>query len=79
MTSQFCSCWLSGRQIEEISRIGWVIEMAVEPPLVEGIVDEGCHRSIVVWEGFKRDVESPHSRCEYRCLRKAEGERSPTQ
>lgn len=65
MTSQFCSCWFSGRQIEEIPRIGGVTEVAVEPPLVEGIVDKGCHRSIIVGEGLERGVESPHGRCKY--------------
>ena len=75
IASQFCSCWLTGRQIEEISRMGRVIEVTVEPPLVEGIVGEGRHRSIVVWEGLKRDVESPHRRCPYCYSRDTEGER----
>jgi hypothetical protein len=67
VASQFCGCWFPGGQIEEISGIGRVVEMAVEPPLVEGVIDEGRHRSIVVWKGFERDVESPHSGCNYRC------------
>ena len=75
IASQFCSCWLTGRQIEEISRMGRVIEVTVEPPLVEGIIGEGRHRSIVVWEGLKRDVESPHRRCPYCYSRDTEGER----
>ena len=37
----------------------------MEPPLVEGIIDKGCYRSIVVRECFGRDVESPHRSCEY--------------
>ena len=75
IASQFCSCWLTGRQIEEISRMGRVIEVTVEPPLVEGIVGEGRHRLIVVWEGLKRDIESPHRRCPYCYSRDTEGER----
>ena len=47
----------------------------MEPPLVEGIIGEGRHRSIVVWEGLKRDVESPHRRCPYCYSRDTEGER----
>lgn len=46
----------------------------MEPPLVEGVVDKGCCRSIVVWEGFGRDIESPHRRCEYRYPYDEEGE-----
>lgn len=39
--------------------------MAVEPPLLEGIVSQRCYRSVVVREGFEGDVESPHRRGEY--------------
>ena len=47
MASQFCSCWLSGGQFEEISGIGRVTEMTVEPPLIEGVMGERRYRSIV--------------------------------
>lgn len=53
VTSQFCSRWFAGRQMEKISGIGRIAKVAVEPPLVKGIVGEGCHRPIVVWEGFE--------------------------
>ena len=54
--------------------MGRVIKVAVEPPLVEGIVGEGRHRSVIVWEGFGGDVESPHRRCHNRCIYSMEGE-----
>jgi hypothetical protein len=66
MASQFCSRWFSGRQVEEISGMGRVSEVAVEPPLFEGIVHKWRYRTIVVRESLKRDVESPHCGCEYR-------------
>lgn len=51
----------------------------MKPPLIKGIVDEGRYRSIIVWEGFGRDVETPHSRREYRCSYDAESKRYPAQ
>jgi len=62
MTGQFCSCWSPGRQIKESPGVRRVTEVTVKPPLVEGIVDEGRHGSIIVWKGFHSDIESPHSR-----------------
>ena len=40
--------------------------MAVEPPLFEGVIGEGCYWSVVVWEGLEGDVEAPHGGGEYR-------------
>ena len=48
----------------------------MEPPLIEGVVDKRRHRSVIVWEGLERDVESPHSRREYRYKYDARGEGS---
>jgi hypothetical protein len=78
MASQFCSRWFSGRQVEEISGMGRVGEVAVEPPLFEGIVHKWRYRTIVVRESLKRDVESPHCGCEYRYPDDAQSERPPT-
>jgi len=52
VTSQFRGCRFPSGQIEEIPGIGWVVEVAVEPPLVKGIVDEGRHGSIIVCKCF---------------------------
>lgn len=76
MTSQFRGRWFSGRQIEEISRIRLILEMAVEPPLVEGKVGERCYGSIIVWECFGGDIESPHGRGDYGYGHDEQGERS---
>lgn len=43
--------------------------MAVEPPLVKGVINKGSDRSIVIGEGLLRDVESIHARMEDRCNR----------
>jgi hypothetical protein len=39
----------------------------VEPPLLKGVIGEGCYRSVIVWEGVEGDVVSPHGGGEYRC------------
>ena len=78
ITSQFCSCWLSSGQVDEISGMRRVIDVTVELSLVEGIVGEGFHRSIVVWEGLKRDVESLHRWCPYCYSYGTKGERHPS-
>ena len=62
----------------QTSGMRWVIEVTVELSLVEGIVGEGYHRSIVVWEGLKRDVGSLHRWCPYCYPRGTEGERPPS-
>ena len=41
--------------------------MAVEPPLVESVIDEGSDRSVVVRVRLGGDVESVHARVEDRC------------
>ena len=69
MASEFCGHRFPNGQIEEISGMRRVIEVAVEPPLLKGIVGQRCHGSIIVWECFEGDIESPHSRGEYRCER----------
>ena len=61
MAGQFSSCWSPGRQLKENPGIRRVSEVAMEPPLVEGIVGQGRHGSIIVWEGFHSDIKSPHS------------------
>ena len=58
---------LAGGELEEIAGVGWMAEMAVEPPLVKGHVDERSDRSVVVRERLGGDIESIHARMENRC------------
>ena len=73
VTSQFRGCRFPGGQREDIPGIGRAVEVTVEPPLVKGVVDEGRHGSIIVWECFERNVEPPHSGCEHRYENDTEG------
>jgi hypothetical protein len=66
IASQFRGCRFSSRQIEEISGVGRIIQVAVEPPLFEGIVGQRCDGSIIVRERCGSDVVSPHGRGEQR-------------
>ena len=60
VAGQFRLCWFPGGQVEEHSGVRRVIEVAMEPPLVEGIVGEGCHRPVIVRKRLHGDVKSPH-------------------
>ena len=66
IASQFRGRRFSSGQFEDISGVGRVIEVAVEPPLFEGVIGEGRYWSVVVWEGLEGDVEAPHGGGEYR-------------
>ena len=55
---------LSRGKLEDISGIGRVVEVSVEPPLVEVHVHEGCDGAVVVWERLLGDVETVHTRME---------------
>ena len=54
-------------ELEEVAWVRWMTEMAVEPPLVKGHVDERSDRSVVVRECLPGNVESVHARMENRC------------
>ena len=57
----------TSRELKEVARIGWMTEVAVEPPLVECIVDQRSDGPVVVREGVFGDVESVHARMPNRC------------
>ena len=58
---------LTGGELEEIARVGRMVEMAVEPPLVKGVVDERSNRPVIVRERLAGDVEPVHARMEDGC------------
>ena len=49
-------------ELEEIARVGWMVEMAVEPPLVKSVIGQRSHGPIVVRIGLGGDVETIHAR-----------------
>lgn len=59
--------WFASGELEEITSVGWVAEMAVEPPLVKSVIDERRDRPVVVREGLAGHVEAVHARMEDRC------------
>ena len=54
-------------EFEEIARVGWMVEVAVEPPLVKGVIDEGSHRSVIVRVRLIGHIKPVHARVEERC------------
>lgn len=52
----------ASRELEEITGVGWIAKVTVEPPFFEGEVDERSDRSIVVRESLCGDVEAVHAR-----------------
>ena len=48
-------------QLEDIPRVGRVVEVSVEPPLAEVHVHERCDGAIVVRERLLGDVEAVHT------------------
>ena len=51
---------LAGGELEDVALVRRVVEVPVEPPLVEGVFLEGGHGPVVVRERLHRHVESPH-------------------
>ena len=49
-------------ELEEIAWVGWMVEVAVEPPLVKGVIGQRSHGPIVVRIGLSGDVETIHAR-----------------
>lgn len=64
VTGDLGSSRLSSREFKEIARVGLMVEMTVEPPLVEGEIGERSDGTIVVRESFSGDVEAVHARVE---------------
>lgn len=54
-------CFAS-RQLEPVLGMGRIIEVTMEPPLIESIICKRCNRSIVVRECLLCDIKSPHAR-----------------
>jgi len=52
----------TGGELEEIARVGWMVEMAVEPPLVKSVIGQRSHGPIVVRVGLAGDIETVHAR-----------------
>ena len=63
---------LTGREFEEIAGVGWIAEMAVEPPLVKSVIGEGSDGPVVVRESLSGDVESVHARVHDSCEKAGE-------
>ena len=63
---------LSCREVEDVSRVGRVVEMPVEPPLIKGHVHERLDGAIVVRKRVVRDVEAIHARMPDRCGRNSQ-------
>ena len=55
---------LANRKLEDVSSVGGVVEVSVEPPLIEVHVHKGSDGTVVVWERLLRDVETVHTRVE---------------
>lgn len=53
---------LSGGEIEDIARVWWIVEMAMEPPLVERVVRNWGDGPVVVWKSVIGDIETVHAR-----------------
>ena len=62
------SCRLTSGKIEKVSRVGWMVEMTVKPPLGEGVVDERSDGSVVVRVSLLGHVEPVHARMEERSM-----------
>ena len=54
----------TSRELKEIAIVGWIVEMTVEPPLVEGVVGERSDGPVVVRERLGGDVKAVHARVE---------------
>ena len=52
----------TSRELEEITRVGWMVEMAVEPPLVKSVIGQRSHGPVIVGVGLGGDVETIHAR-----------------
>lgn len=59
--SKFRSSSLASRKLKYITRIRRVIEVTVEPPFVECVVDQRSNRSIVIRKSLFGDVKPPHA------------------
>ena len=64
---KLCGSGFTSGELEEITLVGWMAEMTVEPPLFKSQIEERSDRSIVVREGFPGHVEPVHARMERRC------------
>ena len=60
LSSSSLPCW----QLEDVSRVGGMVEVVVEPPLLEGIISKRGNRSVVVRIVLVRHIEPPHARVE---------------
>ena len=58
---------LASREFEDVSWVGRVTEMAMKPPLLEGVPLEGRNRAIVIREGLLGDIETVHAGMPDRC------------
>jgi hypothetical protein len=61
-----CRGGFSCGELEEVAGVGWLAEMAVEPPLLKGVVGERSDGPVIVREGVRGDVEAVHARVEHR-------------
>ena len=49
-------------ELEEVAWVGWMVEVAVEPPLVKGVIGQRSDGPVVVRVSLAGDVEAVHAR-----------------
>lgn len=55
-------------QLEDVTVIRRVVEMTMEPPLIEGVFCQRGDGPVVIRESLHCNVEPPHGRVEERCM-----------
>lgn len=50
----------AGGEFEKVARVGGVLQVCVEPPLLESVLLKRCHRPVVVGEILHTNIEPPH-------------------
>lgn len=59
-----CGRGFTSWELEEITGVWWIVEVAVEPPFGKVVIQQRRDRSIVVREGLGGDVKAIHARVE---------------
>ena len=73
---EFGGGWLPRVKLEKVSGVRRMIKVTMEPPLVEGHVQEGRHGAVVVWIGLVGDVETVHTGVPEGCINSCQYGRS---